>query len=94
MHDERGSSAGAARDRRRGLGRLVRIALLALVFALPAAGAVLNFVVVYVDDSPAVPDGLDGAAGVAITRPAVTPTPSATTTTPWSCSCATPRPRR
>jgi len=66
MHDERGSSAGAARDRRRGLGRLVRIALLALVFALPAAGAVLNFVVVYVDDSPAVPDGLDGAAGVAI----------------------------
>ena len=65
MHDQGSGSAGA-RDRRRSLGRVGRIALLAFAVALPAAGAVLNLVVVYVDDSLPVPDGLDGAAGVAV----------------------------
>lgn len=66
MPHRRHGSSGVTRHRRGDLGRMCRMALPALLLAVPAAGAMLNLVVVYVDDSPPVPDGLDGAAGVAI----------------------------
>ncbi len=53
---------------RRRSGRIAKLALLAAIFALPAAGALLEFVGAYVDGTVAVPDGLDGASGVAISR--------------------------
>lgn len=65
MSENRGSSAEPA-VKRRSRGWLGRVALLAVIFALPAAGAVLNFVGIYFDGSAAVPDGLDGATGVAL----------------------------
>lgn len=66
MTEQRDGFADPAPARRRRLGRLARIGLLAAIFALPAAGAVLNFVGVYLDGSSEVPDGLDEASGVAL----------------------------
>lgn len=66
MGDDGGSPVSPGRTRRRRFGLAGRFGLLLLAFALPAAGALLNLVAVYRDGTPAVPDGLDGAAGVAI----------------------------
>jgi 6-phosphogluconolactonase (cycloisomerase 2 family) len=55
-------------EARRRSGRIARLALLAAIFALPAAGRLLDFVGAYVDGTVSVPDGLDGASGVAISR--------------------------
>lgn len=56
--------------RKQGAGpwsRALRAALVAALFALPLAGSVLNFVAVYLDGTPQVPDGLDGAVALAVT---------------------------